>query len=327
MNRTPSPIVVSWFGPLCCALAAVLWSTSAFFAGAAVFDVWPLDYRGAPLAFWRAVFALLILLPLVRRPSWDWRMLPMTVCFALMNWSYLTALVGGPPANVIWLQNLAPAWVMLVAVFFLREPTIAKDWWMLALCIGGVLFILSMELTHSLPSEKNRWWSPWLAILSGITYAGVILSLRSLRAMDPAWLIALNHIVTAIVMLPLVLSTGMSLPTGSMWWLLIGLGVVQMGSPYLLFATGLKTTPSHIASLITLLEPVLLPVWVHLARSGDPDYVPPQWWTWVGGGLILTGLCIRYLPIGTMPQAQEALTSDSPESHGSQGDELHGHTS
>jgi drug/metabolite transporter, DME family len=313
MNRTPGPIGISWFGPMCCALAAVLWSTSAFFAGAAVFDVWPIDYRGAPLAFWRAVFALLILLPLVRRPTWDWRMLPMTVCFALMNWSYLTALVGGPPANVIWLQNLAPAWVMLVAVFFLREPTIPKDWWMLALCIGGVLFILSMELTQSAPSEKNRWWSPWLAILSGVTYAGVILSLRSLRAMDPAWLIALNHIVTALVMLPLVLSTGMSLPTGSMWWLLVGLGVVQMGSPYLLFATGLKTTPSHIASLITLLEPVLLPVWVHLARSGEPDYLPPQWWTWVGGGMILTGLCIRYLPTGSISQPRAEVRPESSE--------------
>ncbi len=286
-----------WLGPLLCASAAILWSTSAFFAGSPLFDVWPIEYRGATIAFWRALFALLILLPLVRRPIWDWRMLPMTLCFALMNWTYLTALVGGPPANVIWLQNLAPAWVMLVAVFVLREPTIYRDWVMLALCIGGVLFILGMEMTHADPSDKHRWWSPWLAIASGITYAGVILSLRSLRHVDPAWLIALNHIVTAIAMFPLMIASGTSLPQGNMWWLLIGIGVLQMGTPYLLFATGLKTTPSHIASLITLLEPVILPLWVHLARSGDPDYHPPSWWTWVGGMLILSGLCIRYLPL------------------------------
>jgi drug/metabolite transporter (DMT)-like permease len=28
-------------------------------------------------------------------------------------------------------------------------------------------------------------------------------------------------------------------------------------------------------------------------RSGDPEYQVPQWWTWVGAGLILIGLTIR----------------------------------
>lgn len=297
-DQPTATVTLTSRGPWLCAAAAMLWSTSAFFAGSPLFDVWPTEDRGATIAFWRACFALLILLPMVRRPQWDWRLVPMTLCFALMNWTYLTALVGGPPANAIWLQNLAPAWVMLAAVLVLREPTIPRDWMMLALCIGGVLFILGMEMTHAVPSPKHRWWSPWLAIASGITYAGVILSLRSLRSFDPAWLIALNHIVTAGVMLPLVWISGTSMPTGAMWWMLIGIGVLQMGMPYFLFATGLKSTPSHIASLITLLEPVVLPLWVHLARSGEPDYRAPAWWTWVGGLMILVGLCIRYLPLG-----------------------------
>ncbi|MFN9897389.1 MAG: EamA family transporter, partial [bacterium] len=116
----------------------------------------------------------------------------MSLSFALMNWTYLTALVGGPPANAIWMQNLAPAWVMLAVVFWFKEPTTGRDWWMLAWCIAGVLFILGMELTHASGSPKDRWWSPWLALASGIFYAGVILSLRALRRFDSAWLIALN---------------------------------------------------------------------------------------------------------------------------------------
>lgn len=278
-------------------MAAVLWSTSALFARSPLFETWQNEYRGAAIGLWRALFALLILVPLVRRISWDWKFVPMTLCFALMNWTYLTALVGGPPANAIWLQNLAPAWVMLVSVLVLREPTIRKDWWMLGLCIGGVLFILAMQNTFGLPSLNNRWWAPWLAIASGICYAGVILSLRSLRAHDPAWLITLNHVVTALFMAPLVWASGVGLPTGGMWVLLVGIGAIQMGTPYLLFARGLKSTPSHIASLITLLEPVMLPLWVHLARSGEAGYEPPPWWTWVGGLMILSGLFLRYLPM------------------------------
>ena len=284
------------WGPFLCVIAAVLWSTSAFFARSPEFDRWPLEYRGATLAFWRAVFALCILVPLVRRVTWVWQLLPMTFCFAMMNWTYLTALVSGPPANAIWLQNLAPVWVMLATVYWFREPTLRSDWWMLGWCIAGVLFLLVMEIRYAQSSPSDRWWSPWLALASGVLYAGVILSLRSLRHLDSAWLIALNHLVTALVMFPLVWSFGVEYPTGWMWPLLIGIGVLQMGTPYWLFAQGLRTTPSHIASLITLLEPVLLPVWVHLVRQGDPDYRAPSWWTWVGGLMILVGLGIRYFP-------------------------------
>ena len=297
-------------GTACCLAAAVLWSTSGFFAGAPEFNLWPVEQRGGVLAFWRACFALLLLLPLVRRISWHATMLPMIVCFAVMNWTYLTALVGGPPANAIWLQNLAPAWVMLFTVLVYREPVLLRDWWMLGLCIGGVVFIVAMQLLNAPPSERNHWWAPWLAILSGILYAGVILCLRRLRTHDSAWLIALNHIATAVTMLPLLLWHGSELPSGKMWWWLAGLGMLQMGMPYWLFARGLRTTPGHIASLITLLEPLLLPVWIHLARSGSPDYAPPPWWTWVGGGLILAGLAVRFgLPEKKLARDNSALDS------------------
>jgi DME family drug/metabolite transporter len=295
MNQPEPSIARRWpSGVLFCLAAAVLWSTSGFFAGVPEFAIWPIEQRGSALAFWRACFALVLLLPLVRRVSWHWRMLPMMACFAAMNWTYLTALVGGPPANAIWLQNLAPAWVMLFSLLVYREPVEQRDWWMLGLCIGGVLFIVAMQLLLAPPSERNFWWAPWLAILSGILYAGVILSLRQLRAHDSAWLIALNHLATAATMLPLLLWNGSALPAGRMWWWLAGLGMLQMGMPYWLFARGLRTTPGHIASLITLLEPLLLPIWIHLAWSSSPNYAPPPWWTWVGGGLILAGLVLRF---------------------------------
>ncbi len=288
------------------------WITSGCFAGAPDFDAWPVEQRGGVLAFWRACFALLLLLPLVRRVSWHWRMLPMMVCFAAMNWTYLTALVGGPPANAIWLQNLAPAWVMLISLLIYREPVERQDWWMLGLCIGGVVFIVAMQLALVPSSERNQWWAPWLGLLSGMLYAGVILSLRHLRAHDSAWLIALNHMATALVMWPLVIQSGLPLPSGRMWWLLAGLGMLQMGMPYWLFARGLRTTPGHVASLITLLEPVLLPLWIHLAWSSSPHYAPPPWWTWVGGGLILSGLVLRFgRPKSTRPKRVQLPIRDS----------------
>ena len=38
-------------------------------------------------------------------------LVPMTLLFAAMNYSYLTAMASGTAANAIWLQCTAPAWV------------------------------------------------------------------------------------------------------------------------------------------------------------------------------------------------------------------------
>jgi drug/metabolite transporter (DMT)-like permease len=62
-----------------------------------------------------------------------------------------------------------------------------------------------------------------------------------------------------------------------------------MGIPYLLFAHSLKSLSGHEASAIGLIEPILVPLWVYLAWHRVPD-----WWTFVGGALILVGLVMRY---------------------------------
>ena len=58
-------------------IAALLWSTSGLFAKAPWFDEWP----GYAMAFWRALFACVILLPMVRRPQWSVRLIPVTAIF------------------------------------------------------------------------------------------------------------------------------------------------------------------------------------------------------------------------------------------------------
>src|SRR3954468_8624 len=71
--------------------AALLWSTSGVFVKAPQFKGWP----GPALAFWRAAFACVVLWPLVRRPQWSWKLLPATATFAVMNYTYLTAMAKG----------------------------------------------------------------------------------------------------------------------------------------------------------------------------------------------------------------------------------------
>jgi drug/metabolite transporter (DMT)-like permease len=258
--------------------AATLWSTSGFFVKAPYLAGWP----GPVLAFWRAAFACVVLWPLVRRPQWSWKLLPTTATFVAMNYTYLTAMAKGSAANAIWLQCTAPVWVLLIGVFVFGERAVWRDWLLVAFAAAGVAVILHYE-SQGESLEAVLW-----GLASGVFYAGVVLSLRQLRHMESAWLVALNHLVTAVVLTPFAFGTA-HFPSGVQWLLLAGLGIVQMGLPYVLFARGLKHIPGHEATGIGLIEPLLVPVWVYLAW-GDK----PAWWTLVGGGFILVGLAIRY---------------------------------
>ena len=106
----PSPVR----GRLCVALAALCWSTSGAFTKALTQDT-PLhlnEPKVAPLqiAFWRVAFALLVLLPLLRRRDVSWRpaLLGMAACFAVMNALFVSAMALGTAATAI-LHFLPPS--------------------------------------------------------------------------------------------------------------------------------------------------------------------------------------------------------------------------
>ena len=289
-DQSPGVTSASRRSRLLLVLVAVLWSTSGLFAKAPWLLAWPLETRGILLAFWRTLFAGIFLFPLVKRPRWSWRLLPTGMIFAVMNVTYLTAVSHGTAANAIWLQNTAPLWVLIFTVVCLRQPITRREWPMLAFGMGGIALILTCELT--LGGGANQRAVTW-GVMGGITFAGVVITLRWVRDLDPAWVITLNHLLTAALLAPVVLHQGIFPGASQTIWLAC-FGVFQLGMPYVLFARALKHVPSHEASMIVLLEPILVPLWVFLAWRYHVSYEAPAWWTLAGGALILTGLVLRY---------------------------------
>jgi drug/metabolite transporter (DMT)-like permease len=285
-NQEVNPPVSLYRGRWLVIAAAILWSTSGFFAKAPIFEGWDELSRGPLLAFWRAVFASLILVVLVRRVSWSWRMVPMLVAFALMNWSYLSALVLCESAMAIWLQYIAPAWAFLMAWWLFKEQPSRSDWVLLAFVLVALCIILSAGF-------DGTPLGVFYGILSGICFAAVVVTLRWNNDADPAWLVFINHAVTAIVFLPFLVQSN-TYPVGSQWGYLAAFGMLQMGLPYFLLARALKSISSHEASGLTLLEPVLVPIWVWVAWRNMDSYEAPAVTTIVGATLISIGLLVRY---------------------------------
>lgn len=269
-------------------LAAFLWSSSGFFAKSPVLLAIPLEDRSVCITFWRAVFASLMVVCFIRRWQWSWQMVPMAGCFAAMTWTFISAMVYTEAALAIWLQYLAPAWVVVFSWVAFREVPDRSSRPLLAMAAVGVSVILA---TQFMLLEHFSVWGITAGVLSGATFAGVVIFLRRLRGFDPLLLVFVNQSVTALVLAPV--AVGGYWPQGWQWVYLAGFGVFQMGLPYLLFALALRRISSQEASGLGILEPVLVPVWVYLAWRDQPDYEPPAVGTIVGGLLILIGLVIQ----------------------------------
>lgn len=271
------------YGRLSVLAAAVLWSSSGLFGKAPIFDEWPTETRGVLMGFWRALFAALVLAPTIRGPRWRPLLVPLTLAFALMNATYLSAMSLTTAANAIWLQSTNPWWVFLFSVCLFGEPVVRRDLVPLAFAVLGVGTILVCEI------QGQATVGVALGLFSGVAYASVVVCMHRLSGENSPWLVALNHGVAMLVLLPWVFHL-QQWPSARQLLVLACFGAFQMAVPYLLLIRGLRAISSQEAVAIGMLEPILVPFWAFLVRGEIPD-----WWTALGAVLILIGLVLRYV--------------------------------
>lgn len=299
----PAPSLVQ--GRLLIVLAALLWSTSGAFTKVLTLDT-PLGLnQPAPvddrlIACLRVLFAASVLLPLLRPRDIAFRpmMLLMIGCFALMNYTFVLAMAKGTAANAIVLQYTAPMWMFLASVCWLGEKADLRS--LAAVLIGS----LGIAVIVAGGWQGGELLVIGIALVSGAAYAGVVICLRVLRDASPRWLTVLNQLCSGLVLVPFVWH--LSRPTWPQLAVLFVYGAVQMAIPYWLMARGLRAVSPQEAGTITLLEPLLNPLWAYLI-SGEQ----PAWYTLLGGGFILGALAWRYWPRTVSDRKSE--TAGPPE--------------
>lgn len=156
-------------------------------------------------------------------------------------------------ANTIVLQFTAPIFVILFSLLIFRKRPGRLDVMACVFVLGGVLlfFIESLSAGGMLGNA--------LALLSGVSYAGVFL-LNDLPGSDAIASVFWGDVLSAAIGLPfLVRETDFS---PSVLTAVLVLGVFQVALAYILLTEGLKTTPAVTASLVSGIEPVLNPILV-----------------------------------------------------------------
>lgn len=282
--------------------AALLWSLGGLLVKCPPMQTIPLEVRGPLLACYRALFAAACIAPFVdwKKVRWHPALVGMTLSYAVMNVLYVSALTRTSAAAAIFLQYTSTAWAFVLGAIFLQERSDRGSRVALVFALSGIVWIIAAEWQGAHATGNL------LALGSGMAYAGVVIGLRALRALDSAFLVLANNVVAGLVLLPWALSVDVSLDAVQ-WSVVAALGVLQMGVPYLLFARGLRSVKASEAALLTLIEAVLNPVWVWLLWG---EVAPLS--TWAGGTLILAGLVVRYTWFRPGPPAGESQPQASP---------------
>jgi drug/metabolite transporter, DME family len=278
---------------LCIVLAAVLWSVSGAFTRILRHEtplrLGPEPVDGSAIAFYRALCAGLVLVPAVRRAdlSFRWLMVVMVGFFATMNLTFILSMVYGKSSNAILLQYTAPMWMYLASVWLLGEAADRRNSVAVGIGLVGLGVIVAGGWREAqLPAAS-------LALCSGFAYAGVIVCLRALRQASSQWLTVLNHLGAALALVPYLCLVGWPRLTAAQLGVVALWGTVQMALPYWLMARGLRSVSPQEAGAITLLEPILNPIWAYLVAPARETPTPP---TLIGGAFILGALAWRYWP-------------------------------
>ena len=285
-----------WAGRGLCVATAILWSTSGLFIKKLT-AVSGEGWSGWQVAGARSLLAGITLLALgfiwrrrvteggvpvaPARPWWhpDGRQMILAVVYAGTLLPYVLAQTFTTTANAIFLQYTAPVYILFLSPWLLREKPKAADLLSLPVLLVGIFVILSAELQFGHGTFGNV-----MALISGVGYALVMLLMRKWRDAGAEGGIALGNFLLAAIGIGIACGSaqGFVWPDLRSGAQILWLGVFQIGLAYFLFQGALRRITAVEASLLTLLEPVLCPIWAWLYVAD----VPPRN-SIIGGAIIL----------------------------------------
>lgn len=267
-------------GVLAVVLTALLWSSGGLF-------IKLISLTSMQLSFFRCLIAAIVFAVIFRKKVLKVNRLAILNAFfyATVLTLFVIATKTTTAANAIFLQSTAPIYVLIF------EPIINKTRWepiniiTIAVCfIGMILFFLG-ELSPG-HLEGNI-----VALFAGVAFAAFFLGMRKNDKEYQQSAIFYGNIIVAVICIPFILE----LETISFndLWMVSFLGVFQIAAAYAIFTYGIKRILAVEASIISMLEPVLNPVWVLLGYGEVPTT-----FAILGGVIIISAISVRTLILG-----------------------------
>jgi drug/metabolite transporter (DMT)-like permease len=268
---------------------AVLWSIGGLL-------IKTVQWNPFGIAGGRSLIALVVFLPFLRkcRFKFTFEMIAAAVAYSLTTLLFTGANKLTTAANAILLQYTAPVFVMLLGSILLKERLTKIDVW----CVAGVTAGLARFVVEGIGG--GHLLGDLMALCSGFTFACLAVFMRKQKDANPMESVILGNLINAVICLPVGLV--ISRPQGGLEWLVV-LGLVQLGFSYLLYSFAIRHVSALQTILLTVLEPLLNPVWVFLATGERPG------WLALAGGAIVLGMVILHAVLKNRERIAMSKTS------------------
>lgn len=264
------------FGIIMTILAAILWSTGGLFI-----KLLPLD--AFTILFYRSFYAAIIFIIIFRKSLFRFNKLSLVsiLFYAPLLIAFVTSTKLTTAANAIFLQYTAPAFVLLLEPYFVRTKLTKINIFTVTVCFAGMCLFFVEQF-----SRPDNWLGIWIAFLNGLILAGLLITQKMNKPEFQPGAVFLGNIVVCLITLPWFIDNPFPSFQENNYLMILGFG--QLGLGFALFLFGQKYLPAIESSLISMLEPILNPVWVFIGYGENPGY-----WAIVGGLVIIAALIFR----------------------------------
>ena len=269
--------------------AAILWSLGGVL-------IKSIDWTPLAIAGSRSLIAIVVIglvMPGVARKI-SWRILPGALAYAGTVVLFVIATKLTSAANAIFLQYTAPIYIAIISPWVLHERTKPLDWLLILVALCGVALFFVDQLSFEGLSGVIA------ALASGVSFAWLTVFMRRHRNESPESILLLGNILTLLFAAPWMFPFA-NLERNGIWILL--LGVLQLAIPYLLYSRAIKHIRALDAAIISIIEPILNPIWVILVKGEHASR-----WSIIGGAIVLTTSLFRSFLASREKQTNDVLS-------------------
>ena len=268
------------------AITAFLWSSSGLF-------IKILTLNAFQISFYRSFIAAitLLIISLVKNKKVKFEFDKFTILASVFYAGILIFFVIAnkltTSANAIFLQFTAPIYLLFLEPFFLKTKFRRKDLITIIICVSGMVLFFMGRL------EIGNIYGNLIAIAAGVCFAMFSLFVKWKKTLgneNTIISIIYGNILVGIICFPLIFNE--LAISSTQLYVLLYMGVVQIGISYFIFNIGIKYVSATEAMIIGMLEAIFNPIWVFFGVGEVPAATAI-----IGGVIIFTAILIHnFLP-------------------------------
>lgn len=268
--------------------AVILWSIIGIFVR------WIPEVNSGMIVFYRFLFATIVLLVygIVFKKSESMKikakdipyLLVPSILLSFTIYTYTIGLKTTTIANTVFLQQMAPLYVLIISAFLLKEKASKKTILSVLVGITGGFIIFYYDL--STMNVSSNFYGNVMSTLSGFGWALYTISIRALgKRYDGLTTTLWMFLFASLIMSPFFVGSEILTPFSLL--MLFLLGFLCTAGAFLLYSIALKHLVATKASIIVLAEGVLAGILAYFILGETVTQG-----TIIGGALILLAIGI-----------------------------------